>query len=303
MAPINHKIKTSVQFPERSAVPKEQSQNALFDVFIEDTKTNASYCKALIQKKLTLPYAQLPDFIDHHCKLVTDPIKWINKFEKLIADNEVLFEDSHCNSRMMKCYTIIESKRKEIEVLKKQNKNQRPPMQYINAENDERYFSFREVKSKVNSMANYTDKIMFLTKEKFEYEQASIEVINPKLPDFSDQCQREIDQIQHLIRLTDEFSKQQLQQNTSGIPYTKLKINCNINQLVDIFYQLHRELFTDGKPIIDGNVNDIIAIITNSFVDKDGRGLSPQTIKTMLAPSKGEKRPKPHKRIDIDKLL
>lgn len=173
----NVKLKTTVQFPERSAVPKEQSQNALFDVFIEEATTNANYCKALIQKKLTLPYAQLPDFIDHHCNLVKDPLKWINKFEKLIADNEILFEDEHRQGRMMKCYTIIESKRKELEVLKKQNKNQRPPMQYINAENDERYFLFREVKNMVNAMANYTDKIMFLTKEKFEYEQASIEVI------------------------------------------------------------------------------------------------------------------------------
>ncbi len=176
-------------------------------------------------------------------------------------------------------------------------------MQYINAECEERYFSFREVKSKVNAMGDYTDKIMFLTNEKFDYEQASIDFINPKLPDYSDQCQKEIDQIQHLIRLTDEFSKQQMQKNTNGIPFNKLKINCNINQLVDIFYQLHRELFTDGKPIIDGNINDFVAVIVNSFTDKDGRELSPETVKTMLTPSKSDKRPKPHKRIDIDKML
>lgn len=298
-----NRLKTLVQFPERTTVSKEQSQNVLFDIFEADAKTNTLYCKVLIQKILTLPYAQLPDFIEHHCKQVSDCLKWLNKLEKLIADNEVLFEDAHNNSRMIKCYTIINAKRIELELLKKSNKNQKPPMQYINAENEERYFSFREVKNKVNGMDDYTDKIMFLTKEKFEYEQASIEVINPKLPDFSDQCQREIDQIQHLIRLTDEFSKQQIKKNINGIPFNKLKINCNINQLVDIFYQLHRELFTDGKPIIDGNVNDIIAVLVNSFVDKDGRDLSPDTIATMIKPSKTDKRPKPHKRIDIDKML
>lgn len=47
-------------------------------------------------------------------------------------------------------------------------------MQYINAECEERYFSFREVKNKVNGMADYTDKIMFLTNEKFDYEQARL---------------------------------------------------------------------------------------------------------------------------------
>ena len=183
---------------------------------------------------------------------------------------------------MMKCYTIIESKRKKLEILRKKHNNTKPPMQYINAENEERYFCFREVKNQVNAMPNYTDKIMFLTKEKFDYEQASIEIIYRKLPDFSDQCQREIDQIQHLIRLTDDFSKQQMRKNAVGIPFNKLKINCNINQLVDIFYQLHREIFVEGKPIIDGNVNDIIAVLVNSFTDKDGKDLSPDSIATII---------------------
>ena len=57
------------------------------------------------------------------------------------------------------------------------------------------------------------------------------------------------------------------------------------------------------KSTIDGNTNDLIALITNSFVDKDGKEISPQTVKTILKPSKEEKRPNTHKRIDIDKLL
>ncbi|HAO08343.1 MAG TPA: hypothetical protein DCQ50_15485 [Chryseobacterium sp.] len=47
----------------------------------------------------------------------------------------------------------------------------------------------------------------------------------------------------------------------------------------------------------------MVAVILNSFIDKDGRELSPETVKTILTPSKTDKRPKPHKRIDIDKLL
>lgn len=300
---LNPTIQTVVQFPEQTAVPKEQSENALFDILQENVKDYDTYCQELINRILKLPYAKLPDFFSHHCDFATNPIKWLNKFEKLISENEEIFVSTTKRGRMIKCYTIIESKRKELEVLRNRHTRIKPPMQYINAECEERYFSFREVKSKVNGMADYTDKIMFLTNEKFDYEQASIDFINPKLPDYSDQCQKEIDQIQHLIRLTDEFSKQQMQKNTNGIPFNKLKINCNINQLVDIFYQLHRELFTNGKPIIDGNINDFVAVIVNSFTDKDGRELSPDSIATMFRPSKTDKRPKPHKRIDIDKLL
>ena len=303
LMPLKLKISKTVIFPELTTVSKEKADNALFDILQEDIADNTAYCQALINKVFTIPYAKLPDFFTHHYTLVTDPIKWLNKFEKLIADNEELFSASSNQGRMIKCYTIIESKRKEIEQFGYKHTLAKIPMQYVNAECDKRYFSFKETKQKVDELQDYTDKIMYLTKEKFDYEQASIDFINPKLLDYSAQCQKEIDQIQHINRLTNEFSVEQMQSKSSALPFSRLKINCNINQLVDIFYQLHRELFTDGKPIIDGNINDIVAVIVNSFVDKDGRELSPETIKTMLTPSKSDKRPKPHKRIDIDKIL
>lgn len=301
--PLKYQIKHTVQFTEQTTVSKEQSENALFDILQEEVTDNTVYCQILINKIFTLPYAKLPDFFSHHCVFVADPIKWLNKFEKLISDNEEIFSSSANQGRMIKCYTIIESKRKEIELTGYKHTVAKLPMQYVNAECEERYFSFKETKNRVDELQDYTQKIMFLTKEKFDYEQASIDFINPKLPDYSNQCQKEIDQIQHLNRLTNEFSIEQMNKNKNGIPFNKLKINCNINQLVDIFYQLHRELFTNGKPIIDGNINDFVAVIVNSFVDKDGRELSPETVKTMLTPSKTDKRPKPHKRIDIDKML
>lgn len=301
--PNRYKINSPVHFPEQTTVLKEQSDNAMFDILQEEIIDNTAYCQALISKVFQLPYAKLLDFFSHHCVFVADPIKWLNKFEKLISDNEALFSSSANQGRMMKCYTIIESKRKEIEQTGYKHTAAKLPMQYVNAECEERYFSFKETKNRVDELQDYTQKIMFLTKEKFDYEQASIDFINPKLPDYSNQCQKEIDQIQHLNRLTNEFSVEQMNKNKNGIPFNKLKINCNINQLVDIFYQLHRELFNDGKPIIDGSINDIVAVIVNCFVDKDGKELSPETVKTMLTPSKTDKRPKPHKRIDIDKML
>ena len=294
---------TNVEFPELTAILKEQTENSLFDILKKEAPNNNAYCRALINKILNIPYAQLPDLIGYHCNLVSDPLKWINKLEKLIAENEILFSNSTNQGRMMKCYTIIESKRKELELTGYKHIGSKIPLQYINAECENRYFCFKEIKNTVDELQDYTDKIMFLTKEKFDYEQASIDFINPKLPDYSVQCQKEIDQIQHIYRLNNEFSLEQMSKNKNGLPFNKLKINCNINQLVDIFYQLHRELFVDGKPIIDGNINDIASVIVNSFTDKDGRDLSPESVKTMLTPSKTDKRPKPHKRIDIDKLL
>jgi len=166
--------------------------------------------------------ANPPDFFSHHCTFVADPIKWLNKFEKLISDNEVLFSKSSNRGRMIKCYTIIESKRKEIEQTGYKHTVAKLPMQYVNAECEERYFSFKETKNKVDDMQDYTEKIMFLTKEKFDYEQASIDFINPKLPDYSVQCQKEIDQIQHLNRLTNELSIEQMLHHQALKPDVRL---------------------------------------------------------------------------------
>ncbi|MFV0592334.1 MAG: hypothetical protein ACK5NK_04290 [Niabella sp.] len=80
-----------MQFSEQSAVPKEQSENALFDIVQEDVIDNNAFCQELINKILKLPYAKLPDFFSHHCDFVEDPIKWLNKFEKLISENEEIF--------------------------------------------------------------------------------------------------------------------------------------------------------------------------------------------------------------------
>lgn len=160
---VSSKIKQTVQFPEQTIVSRKQSENALFDILKEEIADNTAYCQSLINKILKLPYAKLPDFFSHHCVFVADPIKWLNKFEKLISDNEEIFSSSTNQGRMIKCYTIIESKRKEIELTGYKHTVAKLPMQYVNAECEVRYFSFKETKNRVDELQDYTQKIMLLT--------------------------------------------------------------------------------------------------------------------------------------------
>ena len=67
-------IKQTVQFAEQTTIPKEQSGSVLFDILAEEKNDNASYCKVLIEKLLTVPYENLPDFFTNHCNLISDPI-------------------------------------------------------------------------------------------------------------------------------------------------------------------------------------------------------------------------------------
>lgn len=69
--------------------------------------------------------------------------------------------------------------------------------------------------------------------------------------------------------------------------------------MVDIFYRLSKELFFEKKPLLEASNNDIIALLTNNFVDRDGNPLNQDTIRTILVPSKTDKRPSVNKKFKL----
>ena len=290
-------------FVELLAVPSAQANNPLFDIIIEDKITLQKYCNALIIKILELRQSQFPAFIEYQSNQVKHPEVWICKLEKLLANNEAFFSSKTAMSRYNKLYFLIEKKRTELQSSRVKVSVEKTPKKIINAESEDRHFSFYEIKKQLEKINDDNQKILLLTKEMFEYQQANIEFINQKTPFYDTQCAKEIENIYALQKIQAAIEEAQNHKIGNQIPFKKMQINCNLNQFIDIHYQLTRELFVDGKPILDGSVNDLVAIIVNSFLDKDGKDISPETVKTILTPSRTEKRPKPHKRIDIDKML
>lgn len=295
-------IKTA-PFPELVAVTSALAKNSTYDLIIDQELTLESYCSALLEKIFTITQSKFPAFVNYQSTQVEDPIRWLNKFEKLLANNEELFASEKALSRFNKLYNLIELKRNALQSPSVKETAPKTPKKYINAESEDRYFSFYELKKQIEKLQDDNQKILLLTREKFEYQQANIEFINQKTPFYDDQCSKEIENIYALQKLQAAIEEAQKNRPASQPAFNKIKINCNLSQFVDVFYQFHRELFVDGKPIIDGNVNDMAAIIVNSFLDKDGKEISPETVKTILTPSRADKRPKPHKRLDVDKML
>ena len=290
-------------FVELLAVPSALAKNPLFDIIVEDKITIQNYCNALIAKILELKQSQFPAFIDYQFNQVKNPEIWICKLEKLLANNEAFFSSKTAMSRYNKLYILIEKKRTELQSTRVKEPVVKTPKKFINAESEDRYFSFYEIKKQLEKINDDNQKILSLTKEMFEYQQANIEFINQKTPFYDAQCTKEIENIYALQKI--QAAIEQAKNHNAGIqmPFKKMQINCNLNQFIDIHYQFLRELFVDGKSILDGSVNDMVAVIVNSYLDKDGKDISPETVKTILTPSRTEKRPKPHKRIDIDKML
>ena len=84
-------------------------------------------------------------------------------------------------SRFNKLYNIIEKKRTELQSSSVKETKQITPKRLINAESEDRYFSFFEIKHQVEKMESFNDQILFLNEEIFEYRQADIISINNKL--------------------------------------------------------------------------------------------------------------------------
>lgn len=295
-------LKETAPFMQFSSVKITDDFNPLFDIEKIPDETLQSYCEALFHKAITTNNSNIPAFINHHCNLVKNPVLWLNKFEKLISENEEIFHEAKKDSKLMKYQTCIELKRNKLEEERKSAKNKKPPTREINALSEERYFSFKETKLKVLQFQTIQEQVYFLTSEIYDYKTEDIEMVNYKLPNFADECEKLIGKIQTLSKMKAEMQPAQPTLPQSLMPYSKLKINCNVNQIVDVFYQLSREMFVDGRPYIEGNVNDLIAVIVNSFEDKGGLPLSPLTVKTILKPAREDKRPNSEKRIDLSDI-
>ena len=293
----------TVPFIEMVVSKTSKSTNLEFDIILDETTTIQNYCNALLNKFFELPVSNYSDFINYQVNLFVEPCKWLNKLEKLICSNEELFNSKKALFRYNKIFHFIEKKQLELQSSSVPNTKLCTPKKYINAENEDRYFSFYELKKQLSITPCDNEKIIILTKEQFEYQQTNIDFINQKIPFYDEQCRKEIEQIYALRKLKTDIDSEKPIVNSNNLPFKKMQINCNLNQFIDIHYQFSRELFVDGKSILDGSVNDLVAIVVNSYVDKDGKEISPETVKTILTPSRTEKRPKPHKRIDIDKML
>ena len=290
-------------FMEFTSVKVTDAFNHLFDIEKNTEENLQSYCQALINKIFQLHYSQIQNFIKHHCSIAKNPIDWLNTFEKLIVVNEKLFQKGSDESRSIKFQTFIELKLLKLRCDETQESPKRLNKKQINAESEERYFSFKEVKEELDRIPIFEEKIVYLTNQKFDYQQSVIDFVNKNLPSFDEQCTNEIERLIEVRKLEEQLTKKKTNYIQRPTLENKIKINSNLNQIVDVFFQLNRELFIEGKPYLDANTNDFVALICNNFVDKDGHEISTATVETILRPSKYDKRPKSHKRIDVNKLI
>jgi hypothetical protein len=290
----NLTIKTA-PFPELTAVPAEHATNTAFDIIIDDKITLVKYCSALVEKLFVLPQSQFRKFIDYHCGKTKNQETWLNKLEKLIANNEKLFVQQEVYCRFTKLYGIIEIKRIQLEPKKEIESKPKPHKRCINAESEERYFSFYEKQTHVESLHEYEKQIIFLTKEKFAYKKADLISKNSKLQDYGIQCENIIEELKTLRGIQIAFEKE-TRDNIHKATGTKdekfmIQIDGPINILTHAFKQFMFTLKPNGRPYMDYPIEKIVGFLCENFLDENGKPFSVETIRTYLRPGRTDKDP------------
>lgn len=287
-------LKTTA-FPEFVTSTSSNSINPLFDIVIDENVNLENYCRALIQKVFDLPQSKFGLFIEYQTELVQDELKWINKFEKLITLNEELFSDKKVFCRYNKMYHYIDKKRDELQIISTKRNSKSTPKRLINAEAEDRYFSFHEVKEHVEKINDFNEKLIYLTEEIFEYKNADIISKNGKLLDYDIQCSQLIEKLQTIRRMKTDFEKEKAQnENNPGPtenPKIKLQLNGPINIVTNAFKQMMVNIKPNGKPYIQYKIKDVAQFICDNFVDEQGQPLSQATIQTYLSPNRTDKDP------------
>ena len=282
-------------FVELLAVPSALARNPLFDIIVEDKISIQNYCNALISKILELRQSQFPAFIDYQFNQVKNPEVWICKLEKLLANNEAIFSSKTAMSRYNKMYFLIEKKRSELQSLRVIDTKPKATKRQINADTDDRYFSFFEAKSYINSLDNFNDKIIYLMDEIFEYNQADIVSLNNKLQPYDKQCNQLIEQLQIMRKVKTDFEKENQEKTnaatSSNITFQKIKLNGPTNIITNAFKQMMVDVKPNGKPYIQGKIKDVSQIICLIFDDEKGEPLSQATVLTYLSPNRTDKDP------------
>ena len=282
-------------FAELHSVTTSQPDKSIFDIVIDEEVNLNSYCTALINKVFELNPSKFSEFIEYQVNLVTNKNKWLNKFEMLLANNETLFASKTALSRYNKLFNLIEQKRIELKSSCIKEPTNITPKRLINAESEDRHFSFHEVKKHVNSLYCYSEKVIYLTDEICEYREAEILFANTKLLDYKKQCKtllRRIEEDKELkTKLVREQEEEYNKTNSTAKPDLKLQINGPINIITHAFKQMMVNVKPNGTPYIQYKIKDVAQFICDNFTDENGQALSNATIQTYLSPNRTDKDP------------
>lgn len=286
-----HKLLETVNFPQLTTRTPSQAIRSQFDIIHSDARDCNEYCQQLINKAFALKHSEFCDFLTHHCNLADDSMIWINKFEKLLTVNAELFVGKCDELRLIKLISCLEGKRNSLKSQQVAPSLMGLNRTNINALSEDRHFSFVETKQSVERMQSENAKILFLTSEILEYQEADIIMHNKKLCDYDISCEKLIKKIRTLSQLKSELQVEISNTHKPDGTKEKIRLNGPQNILTNAIKQMMFELKPTGHAYLQGKIGDMATFICDNFADEEGNALSFDTIRTYLSPTRNDKDP------------
>jgi hypothetical protein len=202
------------------------------------------YCEHLLISIIATKPEDLEDFLMNLIRQTIKPIQWLNHLEKLLNLNMDYLWEKISPKQFSKLQRLIIEKRSKAKTILF-----RPDG--LNIRRAKGSYSFKKVKYHLDNMEDYSCKKLFLEKCKIEYLQYKPNYIPRSSTPFDEKIDLEIKRIESKERYNN-FQKEK--QNRSPIPsIQKIKINTQINQFADIFYQMINEK-KNQRPPTDRNL-------------------------------------------------
>lgn len=188
-------------------------------------------------------------------------------------------------------------------ILPEHNRSRRSASKYLQTEflnsiPKERYQTsdIDEVKQSLKSLPSYTSKLIFLSRVLTNFLQQQLSGVDGD--SFVRKMELEIKHQEEEIK----FENDELKGTENRI--NQIEINGRVNVLVTFFYDLINTLPQKHQVVLIGNSKrDIIFFVEKYFVQRGGKSISIHSLRTMLTPSKWDKRCSPDKQINLTDYL
>lgn len=271
-------------FKEHPIVDYRQAEPNQFDISSYGTNAEPdfrkdqvfdhySYCEALIRKLLEINLKDCKAFLEYNCKKLKSPQLWLSQVEELIDQNNQIFSKESCRyAKLSLSLNLLIEKSKTLKA-------------------EIHHFDFEELKERLDKMDSDHEKLQTLHNIKIDFLIYNTKNINALQDCFVKKVDLERDRIIGNQALSGQPKGQMTKLTFSEMP-PKLKMNCNINVIADVFFKLITELDHKGKTRINASPKEATDAICAIFLDKSGNPLVPASIETMLSPNKYDKRPK-----------
>lgn len=248
------------------------------------------YCKILLYHLKKMDEDQTEFFIKASAEQSVYPIAWLNDLERLISINIPLLGGRATPDFLAQLFIFIDDIRRDYECALEHEGG-------LAIRKANGRYSFKKVRFHLNNIKGYDKQILFLKRCKIEYLQFKPKYVAIDTTPFDQKIDLEIER----LTAENEYNAAKSQNNTQSPiqPIQKIKINAQINQFVDIFYQMLNELKIQNLPLIETSNANLAKILSGYFTDSNGASLEQSTIETYLQKNKPEKRPKAYNRITL----